>query len=198
MNNSLDSISDVENAFLSDAVQKLSPLWTRFYQSVDRSSACTKTDFKMTVIGHCPTDRAPVRGYHRELIQEARYAGCDAGGCVLVGCESGDGPGLALVDITMSRAFNPQDSNNSRRADLLYLDHDPTGPTTRFYNSIYRVNVGASSPSDIVKIYPMPALPVAQGFPNNINLYSGGKRSKRTRTKKARRKSKLTKKYKKN
>ncbi len=97
----------------------------------------------------------------------------------------------------MSRAFNPQDSNNSRRADLLYLDHDPTGPTTRFYNSIYRVNVGASSPSDIVKIYPMPALPVAQGFPNNINLYSGGKRSKRTRTKKARRKSKMTKKYKK-
>ena len=202
--NSLAVISQDENFFLSDSDIDHSPLWTRYYQRVGRIEACTKTDFKMTVIGHCPTDR-PNGGYHAELMEEQRYAGCDQGGCVLVGCEDGiNGPGLALVDITMSRAFrvgNPSDNN--RRGDILYLMNNDDGPNTRFYNNIYRINVGGSSSPEVIQVYPpsaespdpekpylsAPSPPL--GNNSNENLYKGGKRGKKTR-----RKRKMSRKYK--
>jgi len=194
--NNFAVISDAENDFLSNSNNMPSPLWTRYYQGVDRIAACTRTAFKMTVVGHCPTDM-PRGGYHLELMYEPRYAGCAAGGCVLVGCERDDGPGLALVDITLSRAFSPGDSNDTRRADFLYLTNNPALPPTRFYNNVYRINVGGPSPQDIIQIYPHspespdpglpalpagpdpPALPPPPAPPVNVSM-AGGKRRKRT------------------
>lgn len=195
--NSLAVISDAEIKFLSEPNSKQSPLWTRYYQHVARDAACTRTGFKMTVVGHCPTDM-PRGGYHLELMYEQRYAGCAGGGCVLVGCERDDGPGLALVDITMSRAFNPDHVNYSRRGELLYLSNYPAGPPTRFYNNIYRINVGISSPPDVIRIYPPsaespdPGLPALPQGPDPPALppplppqtpMPGGRRRKRTRRK---------------
>jgi len=134
----------------------------------------------MTVVGHCPTD-LPGRGYMDELRKEPRYTGCDAGGCVLVGCERDDGPGLAFVDITMSRAFRSGNPNDrGRRGDLLYLTHIDGAPDTRFYNRVYRINTGIMPPVAI-QIYPE-----SHESPDpRKSLLRGGRRYKRTIRKKA-------------
>jgi hypothetical protein len=114
----------------------------------------------------------------RELLGEPRYAGCDPGGCVLVGCERPHGPTLAFVDISMSRAFRSGYPNDiGRRGDVLLLGHVDDPPTnTRFYNRVLRIN-GGSSPVDYIQIYP----PTAQSPDPGLPPLAGGRRSKKTK-----------------
>jgi hypothetical protein len=175
-----------DKAYLSTSGIPTSPLWTRFYKDYSRAAACQPTRFKMVVVGHCPTDgQAAGNGYMRELLGEQRYAGCDAGGCVLVGCERAHGPTLAFVDISMSRAFRSGYPNDTgRRGDVLLLTHIPDPPNTRFYNRVFRIN-GGSTPPDIIQIYP----PTAQSPDPGLPPLAGGRRKKTKKNRKRTRSS---------
>jgi len=169
------TLNAADRYYLSTSGTPTSPLWSRFYKDYARDTACQPTRFKMVVVGHCPTDgRSAGRGYIRQLLAEPRYSGCDAGGCVLVGCERAHGPSLAFVDISMSRAFRPYHPNDTgRRGDVLLLTHVDDPPNTRFYNRVLRINAG-SSPVDIIQIYP----PSAQSPDPGLPPLAGGRRKK--------------------
>jgi hypothetical protein len=169
------TLNAADRYYLSTSGTPTSPLWSRFYKDYARDTACQPTRFKMVVVGHCPTDgRSAGRGYIRQLLAEPRYSGCDAGGCVLVGCERAHGPTLAFVDISMSRAFRPYHPNDTgRRGDVLLLTHVDDPPNTRFYNRVLRINAG-SSPVDIIQIYP----PSAQSPDPGLPPLAGGRRKK--------------------
>ena len=127
------------------------PLWTRFYSKGGENDICnsvTEYIFKMIVVGHCPTDVClSNNNYMGQIHKQIEYSSldCTKGGCVLVGCEDNEGPHLAFVDITMSRAFRPKNNNDiietNRRGEILHLQHDENLGGSRYYNHIMRKEV---------------------------------------------------------
>jgi len=148
-----------------------SPLWSRRYAYGTEDQVCEElgTTYALTVVGHCQTGSGCcVNGAHtRRILSQPEYQehNChNDGGCVLAGCRDADGaPRLAFVDIAMSRAFNPA-KNPIGRSELLYLSHDPDGPGSRYYNTIYRINAGGNQTRHEL-VWPLvgPARPVTGG-----------------------------------
>jgi hypothetical protein len=127
------------------------PLWTRFYSYGTENDVCysvTDNIFKMIIVGHCPTDICSTTfNYMNQIHRQEEYSrlNCKKGGCVLVGCEDNEGPHLAFVDITMSRAFRKKDDRDpielNRRGEILHLQHDDRLGDSRYYNHIMRKEV---------------------------------------------------------
>lgn len=136
--NGLETLLEItRTSFLSNVN---SPLWTRFYAKESEASVCGSIGdrFFLTAVGHCPTDAySGLPGYMSQL-EAVDTARCGSSGCLLFGCKTDNAPKLAFVDITMSRAFRPGLSDNTRFNEILVLKHDPS-PTfqgERYYNII--------------------------------------------------------------
>ena len=134
------------------------PLWSRFYaENENIENTCNliaedseKFKYKLIVVGHCPTIDI-YRGnffHHNEIKEEylktQKDNKCEDGGCVLIGCDTYNGPQLAFVDIGMSKAFHEKYLETS---EFLLLEAiNPAGynsNTDRYYNKISRINVGS-------------------------------------------------------
>ena len=143
------------------AMEKGGPLWTRFYSFGSSDNVCDNLGepFEMVIVGHCQTDGCSQGEHMKSIISKPQFAGCEKGGCVLLGCDKETGPSLAFVDIAMSSAFrdvlNPYTKrqviarNNIKRteaqrhAEFLKFEHNPTLKGDRYYNKIIRVSLEA-------------------------------------------------------
>jgi hypothetical protein len=134
----LGTITDAEVlSSVSDASAVDKPLWSRVYSKgigegidddIAAATACTvaksNNPFKLTVVGHCPTDNG--FSHHNHIMKDSAYTGCDTGGCVLLGCsdDTNGMPRVAFVDITMSSGFREHTDparEMGRRAEVLLL-----------------------------------------------------------------------------
>jgi len=147
------------------------PLWTRVYTHGPADAICNTIDrtYNLVVVGHCqmasgnsnPMVRSAGQAgsYTSSILATTPYTRHRCGGrngCVVMACEKVDGPHLAMVDIGLSRAFNPDQTTPAdelqRRTEILYLSRDPHGPTTRYYNRVVRLNTGIRGPNEIVDL----------------------------------------------
>lgn len=200
-----NGINAETDAFLSYSNDKQPPvfiLWSRFYAKVsnpdDTCSPISVMPYKMVAVGHCPTHYPTP---HLEHIKwQPEYTGCDGGGgCVLLGCETVEGPRLAFVDIGMSACFrrptsdkailvSPEDewiSETAHKAEILHLTYKNTLPVVnRHYNSIYRERVVNGVKTSILV---WEEKPVTIGGRKRQNRTRRSKKSKRSKSKKNRR-----------
>jgi len=142
-------------------------LWTRAYPSGPKADVCNTIDdnYKLVVVGHCQMATGNDQRSYQSTGEAGRYTGsilrtdpytkygCGGlNGCVVLGCTKKDGPHLAMVDIGLSRAFNPIEQTykeeQQRRTEILYLRHDPDGPDSRYYNVIVRKNASLGGDGD--------------------------------------------------
>jgi hypothetical protein len=142
-------------------------LWTRAYPSGPKAEICSTIDdkYKLVVVGHCQMATGNDQRGYNSTGEAGRYSGAilrtdpytkygcgGLNGCVVMGCTKSDGPHLAMVDIGLSRAFNPIEQTykeeQQRRTEILFLRHDSTGSDSRYYNIIVRKNAAKGGDGD--------------------------------------------------
>lgn len=147
---SLEQLAVAQIADLGEGYES-SPLWSRRYARGTEAEVCGQLGdtYALTVVGHCQTGSSCCANgsYTKTILSRPEYMRhhCNNdGGCVLAGCPDAQGaPRIAFVDIAMSRAFYPA-KNPIGRSEVLYLNHDPDSPGPRYYNRIYRINLGGN------------------------------------------------------
>lgn len=208
------SLTDQYTKFISatgkSPIEGGGPLWTRFYSYGNPTDVCdTLGDpFKMVVVGHCQTDTCSKGATMTGILKNPKFASCDGGGCVLLGCDKKEGaPSLAFVDISMSAAFrnplfNKKPLINSatlnarereRRAELLKFVHDTTlDDSDRYYNKITREKVGGNGPNESLLYWASKAKTAGgkKSMRKTLNIKNKIKKLKRSTNKQNRKKMK--------
>jgi hypothetical protein len=154
-------------------------IWTRFYANMNEANCerldigYEKNEYKMIVVGHCPTNTDSFKNITRIMSDNPIYAHCQSNmedeegksGCVITRCHEspldgkiGSAPRIVLVDTALSSSFrilsrdkNKEEFNNNRGTELLHLQHDRKYSTEyRYYNTISRFLVSPIEQRDMI------------------------------------------------
>jgi hypothetical protein len=172
---------------------------SRPYVRNPASTVCEKlkkSPYRLIVVGHCQTNVTNVDNIIKNEIEKDKTNNCTKGGCVVLGCADIDGPRIAFVDISMSKAFiqreNPTTKETLERYEILKIELDNE------IKRVSRVHTHDGTNDEIIVWY------VNNAYVNNANTgcsgascsIMGGNRKRKTKDKRRIRRTKKVKKVK--
>jgi hypothetical protein len=181
--------NDIGIDFINSNKAYYQSVWTRFYAEMKEEQCDTlnkgyvDNQYKMIVVGHCPTNIDTYKNITKIMNANRRYDHCQKNiddmnseaGCVITRCHESPSDGdikgaplIALVDTALSSAFRTEDihkkeeKNNNRPTELLHLRYDSNySVKNRYYNTISRFLVSPLKQREIM-VYRTLSLAVAK------------------------------------